>query len=439
VGQNEIFAPSWAAPFQILDIRYVEALYPKNYFRFLQNFFPDWQGHPPELASCFRGFGDFDFANPVTQRLLQLSSIRYILASHFFVAHDKVIDTIVEQNRGNCEGRTGAETFSVGGQTRATLGEHPPCKNIAFTERVPQGKAVFHFSYGISSEALDKGGDGVDFFIDVKDSRGSITPAFHNYIDPKQYVAERRWMNGQIDLSRYQGQTVTLLFSTGPGPTGDASADWAGWSNLSFDSFTTESANTFVPVYDREVKISEYDNVLPRATIYYHVDVEQNETNVLKRLADPSLDIFQSAVVNRSQLNPHQVASLALVNGSQRAKYDAGRIVSFNSQDVDIDASPTKPALLMLNDTAFPGWRVQVDGQARDWITTDYFFRGVLLLPGHHRIRFFYAPVAFRVGSEISLATLIIVVAVGVITYARSRGTGVLQRLSHIRYSTQNI
>jgi hypothetical protein len=262
VGQNSILAPSWAAAFQIFDVRDMDALYPRKYFPFLQNFFPDWRSHVPELDSCFRGFGNFDFANPVTRRFLQLSSIRYILGDH---------------------------------------------------------------------------------------------------------------------------------------------------------------VGAFIPVYDREVKISEYDDVLPRAVLFYHVDLARNDAGVLQHLADPATDILQTAVVNKSELNLQQLGMLAAMNRAQPARSDAARIVSFKSRAVDVEAAPTRPALLMLNDTAFPGWYVEVDGRRRDWITTDYLFRGVLLDTGAHRVRFFYDPVSFRVGSGISVAAFLVLVWFGVTRYRHSR------------------
>ena len=269
VGQNNILAPSWATTFQLFDIRYVEALYPKRYFPFLQNFFPNLPHYFPELYACFRGFGEFDFTNQRTLRLWQLSSVRYLLANHFFAS------------------------------------------------------------------------------------------------------------------------------ANGPSP--------------------------FIPVYDGEVKISEYKNVLPRATLFYRVDLVENDSEVLKRLADPSFDIFQSAVVNQTELNADLRNAVSPLSTAKPINFDPAHIVSYRSSEVVIDATAPKPSLLMLNDTAFPGWHVEIDGVAADWVTTDYLFRGVPVTAGHHRIRFFYAPRSFQIGSAISLTALIVLVGIGAAAYGRSR------------------
>jgi uncharacterized membrane protein YfhO len=80
----------------------------------------------------------------------------------------------------------------------------------------------------------------------------------------------------------------------------------------------------------------------------------------------------------------------------------AATILSYTSQEVKIDAALERPALLLLNDSDYPGWNVYVDGQRSHWITANYLFRGVPLQPGRHLVRFAYEPASFAAGAEIS-------------------------------------
>jgi uncharacterized membrane protein YfhO len=73
---------------------------------------------------------------------------------------------------------------------------------------------------------------------------------------------------------------------------------------------------------------------------------------------------------------------------------------------VKIDATVDHPALLVLNDSDYPGWSVYIDGRRSHWLTANYMFRGVLLEPGRHLVRFAYEPQSFRVGAAISVAAL---------------------------------
>jgi uncharacterized membrane protein YfhO len=72
-----------------------------------------------------------------------------------------------------------------------------------------------------------------------------------------------------------------------------------------------------------------------------------------------------------------------------------------------IDAIVERPALLVLNDSDYPGWKVYVDGRRAHGITANYLFRGVLLKPGRHLVQWAYEPVSFAAGAAISGGALI--------------------------------
>lgn len=81
-----------------------------------------------------------------------------------------------------------------------------------------------------------------------------------------------------------------------------------------------------------------------------------------------------------------------------------------------------RPALLVLNDSDYPGLsRLEsyVDGRRARWIATNYLFRGVLLEPGRHVVRFAYEPGSFAAGAAISGGGLICLV--GFVAWRRRR------------------
>ncbi len=55
---------------------------------------------------------------------------------------------------------------------------------------------------------------------------------YERSIDPANRVQDRRWHYEQIDLSRYAGESGSLLFQCHPGRRSDEAADWIGWSKL---------------------------------------------------------------------------------------------------------------------------------------------------------------------------------------------------------------
>ncbi len=210
-------------------------------------------------------------------------------------------------------------------------------------------------------------------------------------------------MDGEIDLSRYRGQQITLLFSTDPGPRGDYSFDWAAWSDFRFAGEPQNTPLEFKLVYDAEARVYEYDNVLPRAAVYYAADVQNDQAAVLRKLADPSLDIFRTVVLDASQLSASQAARAAALNYGPAMRVDQAVIRSYRSQLVEIEASLKRSGILVLNDSDYPGSVVSIDGRPGQWFTANYMFRGVLLPPGTHMVSFAYRPASFRRGAAISL------------------------------------
>jgi uncharacterized membrane protein YfhO len=80
------------------------------------------------------------------------------------------------------------------------------------------------------------------------------------------------------------------------------------------------------------------------------------------------------------------------------------RIVSETSGEVIIDVLADAPGWLILLDSWYPGWRVEVDGIPARLRRADYDFRAVGVRGGRSTVRFFYSPLSFRLG--LALAAL---------------------------------
>ncbi len=99
----------------------------------------------------------------------------------------------------------------------------------------------------------------------------------------------------------------------------------------------------------------------------------------------------------------------------------AASIKSYKSQDVQIEASLDRSGILVLNDTAYPGWTASVDGHPAAWVEANYLFRGVFLSPGKHTVRFRYQPKSFSRGATISGLTAAGLLAFGFLAPLRRR------------------
>lgn len=426
-GNYRVFArdgllfPNWSSAFQLHDIRDLDALYERKYLPFVRNFFRDQNlGNQEDFFNRFHGRGPYSLTAPLAERLLQLSSVKYIATLRPFTISNQMVDEVLKQNRGHVipekEVAIQPRLFILSGEARNALGEHPPYERLPYRVHVPSNpKAIFAFSYALDPAVFDKtSGDGVEFIIEAKDPAGRIRKRFSRYIDPKHNAWEQRWIDGEIDLSAWRNQTIELLFTTTPGPKGDSAYDWAAWSNFHFvGQPPPDQPPPFKLIYNGEAKIYRYDNVLPRATIYHHAELVPNEGEVLNKLADPALDIFQSVVLNESMLTPDQRMHVVAINHQKPTHIEAAAIRSYRSQDVQIEASLDRSGILVLNDTAYPGWTATVDGRPAAWTNANYLFRGVLLAPGKHAVRFQYQPKSFRRGAAISGLTMAGLLAIG--------------------------
>ncbi len=87
---------------------------------------------------------------------------------------------------------------------------------------------------------------------------------------------------------------------------------------------------------------------------------------------------------------------------------DAGRVtvLSYRPERLVLEVEASRRALLVLNDSYFPGWRARLDGVEVDVLRANVLVRAVVVPQGCHHIGFFYRPDAFRIGALASIVTL---------------------------------
>jgi hypothetical protein len=92
------------------------------------------------------------------------------------------------------------------------------------------------------------------------------------------------------------------------------------------------------------------------------------------------------------------------------------RISDYRDERVEIRTRTTRPGLLVLTDSFYPGWKATVDGQDAKIHRVDYLVRGVQVPAGEHTVRFRYEPASWRVGwitSAVALAVILGAVVLG--------------------------
>ncbi len=80
----------------------------------------------------------------------------------------------------------------------------------------------------------------------------------------------------------------------------------------------------------------------------------------------------------------------------------AARLVSYAPERIVVETASDVPALLVLRDAFYPGWRATIDGAPAQIYPTDLLFRGVALPAGAHEVVFVYDPPSWRWGRILS-------------------------------------
>lgn len=190
--------------------------------------------------------------------------------------------------------------------------------------------------------------------------------------------------------------------------------------NRSADLLAAES-DRFREVY-REGRIVVFENLrcLPRALLVPRAGVRAvgGRAEALAAVSSPTFDPEREAVVEGEL--PAEGPATAGAPVVPTVRFRSRRS---DATDLQVDV-PTR-SLLVLAETAYPGWRAFVDGVEVPVVTANHVFRGVWLEPGRRSVVFRYAPTFLFVCGVLSLGSLAVVVALLVIPRrARANGPG---------------
>lgn len=92
-------------------------------------------------------------------------------------------------------------------------------------------------------------------------------------------------------------------------------------------------------------------------------------------------------------------------------------ITDYGANRVVIEANSPAGGRSILTDLAYPGWKVAVDGNPAEPVVVESMFRGVDIGPGNHTVTWSYQPATLYWGAGISLATVLILLAVAHVRY----------------------
>jgi hypothetical protein len=166
------------------------------------------------------------------------------------------------------------------------------------------------------------------------------------------------------------------------------------------------------PIQQGPVNLYHLRRVLPRAALLHRFDIANAGADALRKIAAADFDPFKSVVLERNELSPQLLQQLGrIANAPVAGTAEPAVIEKYTPQVVQVAVNTNDAAVLLLNDTFFPGWNVYVDGKVEPLLHANYLFRAALIAPGRHVVVFKYEPPSFQVGVIASAAALLALAA----------------------------
>lgn len=158
------------------------------------------------------------------------------------------------------------------------------------------------------------------------------------------------------------------------------------------------------------VVVYENTNALARAFRVRRVEASPSLEAALGRLGD-GFDFRHAALMETADVLSVRRELEALPSAG-----DAAGTIEIRGEtpgSVTIATAGETPALLVLGDLAYPGWRAEIDGRDVPVLTVDGLLRGVVVPAGSHVVTYRYRPTSLLVGVLVTIAALAALVPYG--------------------------
>lgn len=158
--------------------------------------------------------------------------------------------------------------------------------------------------------------------------------------------------------------------------------------------------------------IYEIRDHLPRAWLVGQLHSIEKGTG--DELIDGSFDPASSAITKSEIITTYSKPFFREVDSIKYEGY--GKI--------HIELTAQEPAILVLSESSYPGWRVWVDGEEKECLWLNLLFQGVGIGTGKHKIDFIFRPKHFDGFLSISIGTFLLFLFLWgqALLYARRKG-----------------
>jgi hypothetical protein len=149
-----------------------------------------------------------------------------------------------------------------------------------------------------------------------------------------------------------------------------------------------------------DARVYRIEDALPRTWVVHAQRSVDDGEAALDAVSAPGFDARRVAVTER------RVPGVPGEPGRDADPPGRSRVIRYDPERVRLRVQTSRPGLVVLDDTFFPGWAASVDGRESPVERVDYVLRGVRVGAGSHTVEFRYEPLSWTLGWIISLVAL---------------------------------
>jgi hypothetical protein len=161
---------------------------------------------------------------------------------------------------------------------------------------------------------------------------------------------------------------------------------------------------------DGSVAYFENTSVLPRAWIVPAggIQVLPGADAQLQRLRDAGFDPRQTVLLSQT---PASLKDAASNDASSKTSFTSDvAIRASRINDVVFNLTASEPAVLVVSQTFYPGWKAMVDGRAAEVFAADLNLTGIALPAGSHEVRLAFRPFSVQIGAVLTAVGVFVLI-----------------------------
>jgi len=189
-----------------------------------------------------------------------------------------------------------------------------------------------------------------------------------------------------VSLEQYGNNTGSLLFTILP-------LSSPGQISLPVKAWIENPKKYFKRLHFNDIDVFENPNALPRAFLVHGAKLVPEKEARLAYLGSRDFDPSQTAVLEKELW-------LKFREKMKMGSDEAAQILEDTaySQDLKIVVRNRLPAVLVLSQVYYPGFRAVLDGRETKIFPVDHCFQGILVAsPGVHKLEIKYQPISFNI------------------------------------------